>query len=1413
MKKIYTILVCICLLAGFVACEKDKDFVLTKLMVQNETITPSYGSAMIDCSFKADATISEAFVQYSLSSSFAKYDVAKMTEEKGKYATQLMDLQDNTTYYIRYAVSNKYSSVVSEDVIEFQTLQCTVPTIVLDSIADVWDNRAKAHIHLTFDGGASVTDMGICWSKQANPTIEDIHKSTKDTVTVLDMTDLQENTQYYVRAYAVNKVGVSYSEEQVFTTYALPEVRAEEIADIQVNTALLSATLVFDGNDTATIKGFCWSDKAEPTIDANHIAVDTISAHYTYLLPELLPATEYHVRAYAQNKIGVVYGEEKTFTTTKDVVSPTVTTAIVTQITETTAMAGGNVTSDGGAEITERGVVYATTQNPMTADNKVSNGSGMGTFTCNLTDLQANTTYYVRAYAINSKGTAYGEEVTFITNKQIVLPSVTTATITQITETTAVAGGNVTSDGGASVTERGVVYATTQNPTTADNKVSNGSGMGTFTCNLTDLQANTTYYVRAYAINSKGTAYGEEVTFITNKQIVLPSVTTATVTQITETTAVAGGNVTSDGGASVTERGVVYAMIQNPTTADTKVIAGNGTGLFTCNLTGLQPNTTYYVRAYAVNSQGTAYGEEMTFATEEEVIAIPEYVDLGLSVKWATFNVGAHKPEEYGDYFAWGEVEPKSEYSWSTYKWCNGYETALIKYNTDEWYGTVDNKIIIESEDDAATKNWGNDWRLPNKYEIDELRDKCTWSWINRNGTYGYQVTGPNGKSIFLPATRYMDGIEQSGVTAYGSYWSSSLYGPTTAWHLGFYSDYGDTYAAKRYLGRTIRPVYGLRMDVPKVTTTNISQITATTVLVEGNVIADGGATLVECGACIATNYNPTISDTRYITSSSIGVFACNVVGLLPNTTYYVRAYATNNVGTAYGEVVSFTTDEYEVDGTENGYAYVDLGLPSGTKWATMNVGATKTEDYGDHFAWGETEPKEYYEWSTYKWCDGTYNSLTKYNVYSSYGIVDDKTQLELLDDAANVNWGANWRLPTDEEWTELREQCVWKWRTWNGKKGYIVTGNNNKSIFLPAAGYKDGYDYWDQSYYWSSSLDNLNVYNALSVHISADYVQRITENRNYGFTVRPVLGETVVKITIPTIATSVVTQITEMSAVAGGNVTSDGGVSVTERGVVYSINQNPTTADNKILNGSGMGSFTCNLTSLQPNTTYYVRAYAVNSKGTAYGEEVSFTTKEQSSIPSNGTENGHEYVDLGLSVKWATCNVGASYPEDYGDYFAWGETTTKSTYNWSTYKHCNNSKYVLKKYNTFGDYGVVDNKTILELSDDAAHVNMGGEWRMPTETEWAELREQCTWTWSTQDGINGYKVISNINGNSIFFPTAGCSNNIDVGIAGYYWSIELYTTYYQTYNAYYYHLSSSQNVGVNHDERYKGMSIRAVCP
>ena len=193
---------------------------------------------------------------------------------------------------------------------------------------------------------------------------------------------------------------------------------------------------------------------------------------------------------------------------------------------------------------------------------------------------------------------------------------------------------------------------------------------------------------------------------------------------------------------------------------------------------------------------------------------------------------------------------------------------------------------------------------------------------------------------------------------------------------------------------------------------------------------------------------------------------------------------------------------------------------------------------------------------------------------------------------------------------------------------------------------------------------------------------------------------------------------------------------------------------------------------------------------------------------------NGHAYVDLGLSVKWATCNVGATAPEEYGDYFAWGETTPKTTYNWSSYKYCNGTEDSMTKYCTDPSYGTLDNKTTLELSDDAARVNWGGSWRMPTTSELSELRNtnNCTWEWTTQNGVNGYKVTSKKNGNSIFLPAAGYRYDSYLSYAGsdgLYWSSSLRTdTSSDAYDLTFY----SSTVVLNSIYRYLGQSVRAVC-
>ena len=198
---------------------------------------------------------------------------------------------------------------------------------------------------------------------------------------------------------------------------------------------------------------------------------------------------------------------------------------------------------------------------------------------------------------------------------------------------------------------------------------------------------------------------------------------------------------------------------------------------------------------------------------------------------------------------------------------------------------------------------------------------------------------------------------------------------------------------------------------------------------------------------------------------------------------------------------------------------------------------------------------------------------------------------------------------------------------------------------------------------------------------------------------------------------------------------------------------------------------------------------------------------------PEEPDYNGHEYVDLGLSVNWATCNVGESKPEEYGDYFAWGETQPKDYYDWSTYKWCNGSSDTQIKYCTDSYFGTVDNKTQLDLSDDAARANWGGSWRMPTKAEQDELCNNCTWTWTTQNGVNGYKVTSKSNGNSIFLPAAGYryGSGLDLaGSSGYYWSSSLYTD--SPDRAYGLRFNSDNVVWSDHYRRRYGFSVRPVC-
>jgi hypothetical protein len=383
------------------------------------------------------------------------------------------------------------------------------------------------------------------------------------------------------------------------------------VSNISYSDASVSSEISFDGDSEITLRGVCWSTNPTPTLDNNATNDGSGIGSFNSSITGLNVNTTYYVRSYAINSTGTSYGNQVSFTTPS---GSAITTATITNITETTANGGGNVSSDGGDPIIAKGLCWGTNQSPSLADNFTSDGIGLGAFSSAITGLTINTTYYARAYATNSLGVSYGNTVSF-TTIEFTIPELTTSTITNITQSGASTGGLITSDGGTSISVRGVCWSTNQNPTITDNYTTNGSGIGSYNSSITGLTQSTTYYARAYATNSIGTAYGNEVNFTTLAPPTIPILSSTPVSNITISSATSGGTITSDGGAPINAKGVCWSTNQNPTIADYYSSNGSGASSYSSSMTGLSMNTTYYVRAYATNSVGTAYGDQISFTT------------------------------------------------------------------------------------------------------------------------------------------------------------------------------------------------------------------------------------------------------------------------------------------------------------------------------------------------------------------------------------------------------------------------------------------------------------------------------------------------------------------------------------------------------------------------------------------------------------------------------------------------------------------------------------------------------------------------------------------------------------------------------------------------------------------------------
>ena len=723
-------------------------------------------------------------------------------------------------------------------------------------------------------------------------------------------------------------------------------------------------------------------------------------------------------------------------------------------------------------------------------------------------------------------------------------------------------------------------------------------------------------------------------------------------------------------------------------------------------------------------------------------------VDLGLpsGTKWAARNIGAISVEDYGHYYAWGEVETKDSYTSGNYK----YGTQSLGNNFD----------ISGTQNDAAVVNWGGLWRMPTKDEMIELRNESSWLWSSINGVNGYTVTGNNGNKIFLPAAGIMDGTSTIKPNSGGSYLSSTLAGDRSnnVWVLFWQKNRNaEIYVSasevdywlfeshdrpyKRYYGETVRPVSSPSAIGKDGNSYNIVTDSAVWKLCDPEVTLCGTLSSslpikgnVTVGFVVGDSAKIVKGKSRFEFSkeTNIGGAFSQSLPVHDNIGYWYRAYL------EVGDTI------YYGDARHYGYELINLGLPSGTLWANMNVGASQPMDFGNYYAWGEVETKDSYTKGNYKY--GTLN----------IGVDFDIAGTEY--DAAHVNMGGAWRMPTKNQFDELLENCETpKWTSQDGVTGYqLISKINGNSIFFPAAGMMDGTSKIKPvsgGCYFSSTLGgdrSNNVWTlywqkdrSSDIHIKASEVDYwLFEShdrpykRYYGGSIRAVFMSNAVTATnnLNIRTDSATWKLNDSEAVLYGTLSStlpleDG----TQVGFVVGGNSSVDKATAvKVFTSlkTTTGSFHETVGGIENNMGYWFRAYVEYPSGEVfYGEPKHF---------------GWEMVDLGLpsGTLWANVNVGATRPEDYGNYYAWGEVYPKDSYTSSNY--------------LYGTQNLGENLNIAATEYDAAFFTMNHSWCMPTDVQMKELLENCTPQWTGQDGVNGYRLTSKINGNSIFLPAGG---------------------------------------------------------
>jgi len=919
-------------------------------------------------------------------------------------------------------------------------------------------------------------------------------------------------------------------------------------------------------------------------------------------------------------------------------------------ITETAAAFTVSIPNIRGGAVTSRGICWSTSINPTIANTIVSDSGTIGNYSISISGALGGTKYYVRSFITNNLGTVYSRQVSFSTTA--ILPTVTTTAITAITTTTASSGGTVTATGGATITAQGICWSTTATPTIANTKTTNGT-ITPFTSNITGLSNGTTYYVRAYATNSLGTSYGNEISFRT--LAVLPTITTTSINSITENKAYSGGTVTTTGGAAITAQGVCWSTTTGPTIADNKT--NNGTSSpFTSTITGLNYATTYYVRAYATNSVGTSYGNEKSFTT---LAIAPTVTTTAISSITVTSASSGGTVTSTG-----GDAITEQGVCWSTTtapttadnKTTDGTSSPFASSITGLAYATT---YYVRS---YATNSIGTSYGSEISFTTLAVSPTVTTTAISTitssTASSGGTVTATGGAAITAQGVCWST---TSAPTIAGSKTTDGTTSPFTSSITGL--AYATTYYVRAYATNSIGTSYGNVISfttlavAPTVTTTAISTITATSASSGGTVTVTGGAVITAQGVCWSTTTAPTIANSK-TTDGTTTPFASSITGLTEGTTYFVRAYATNSVGTSYGNEISFTTTANFVSSGLKLYldASNSTSYPgTGTAWTDLSGNGNNGTLIGG-LSYNSTEG------GSIAFSGGTSND---------YVSIANSASLNLTT-AGTLSIWVNPNSLTQRSLTNLigrtidgapNGQSYYLYWTGGNITGIIQNGGTYNSISTPVPTVLGWYNYvfsWGNGYL-KLYKNGVQVSTPVAKTVNA---QSLTTTVNIGGSIfggaggnqntfngkipivqiynRDLSDAEVLQnfnslrsrfatlIVAPTVTTSAISSIAGTSATSGGTVTYTGGAAITAQGVCWSTTTAPTIANSKTTDGT-TSPFTSSITGLAGGTTYYVRAYATNSVGTSYGNEISFTTT--SSV-----------ITAGLKLHFDTSNT-SSYP------------------------------------------------------------------------------------------------------------------------------------------------------------------------